>query len=321
MRRPLFEVISPGLYTTVQDLGRTGFRQYGMVVSGAMDPFALQVANLLAGNSRAEAALEITVKGPRLRLLSDCLLALAGGDLGCQLDGTPISPWQSFPAHEGQILSFTRPKKGNRAYLSVYGGFDLPPVMGSKSTYAPAQTGGLKGRPLMKGDILYGPQGSSGKVKVARRRLSPQDVPSYSACPVVRFVWGPEKELFTVESLSAFLNGTYQITQEANRMGYRLTGPPLMLKDEVELISSAVTMGTIQIPPNGLPIILMADCQTTGGYPRLGNIISVDLPLLAQLGPGQQLRFQAIDLEKAHRLYRQRALFLHTLSVAASIDK
>lgn len=317
MIRPLLEVITPGFYTTVQDLGRTGFRKYGMAVSGAMDPFALQVANLLAGNSRKEAALEITLKGPRLRLLNDCLLALAGGDLGCQLDGIPISPWQSFLAQKGQILSFTQPREGSRAYLSVFGGFSIPSVMGSKSTYVPAQTGGLKGRPLKMGDILYGPQGLPGKLKVSRRRLSPQETPRYPTHLVVRFIWGPEKDLFTNQSISSFLKATYRITPEADRMGYRLQGPPLELKEKTELVSSAVTKGTIQIPPNGLPIILMADCQTTGGYPRLGNVISVDLSLLAQLGPGQTLSFQAVTLEEAHRLYYRQELFFRTLELAA----
>jgi antagonist of KipI len=316
MGQPLFEVLKPGLYTTVQDLGRTGFQKYGMAISGAMDPLALQIANILVGNPRHEAALEITLKGPCLRLLSDALLAIAGADLSLDLNGRSIQPWQSFLAKKGQILSFGAPKKGMRAYLAVYGGFDLPKIMGSKSTYVLGQTGGLNGRPLKKGDVLNGTKQIK-EHKGVTHRLAPKHVPHYPDHSQIRVIWGPEKDAFSPDSIEIFLSHWYQITPDANRMGYRLSGPNLLPQEgQGEILSSAVTRGTIQVPPDGQPIILMADSQTTGGYPRLANVVSVDLPVLAQLGPGQSLSFTAVNVDEAHRLYRNQENFLRLLSVA-----
>lgn len=317
MGYPLFEVLSPGLLTTVQDLGRSGFQQYGLSVSGAMDPLALQVANLLVGNPRHEAVLEITLKGPRLRLLHDALLAIGGADLSAKLNDRPIAPWQSFFAQKGEVLSFGPVQKGVRAYLAVYGGFDVPPVMNSKSTYLLGKTGGFKGRALKKGDVLYGCKLL--KRKRARRRLAPEHIPHYADHPLIRVIWGPEKEAFTESSLHQFLTHSFRVSPDANRMGYRLSGPTLVHHEgQTGIISSAVTRGTIQVPPDGKPIILMADSQTTGGYPRLAVVITVDLPALAQLAPGHSLSFKAVDLDEAHRLYKAQERFLRQLSLVST---
>ncbi|WP_188623191.1 biotin-dependent carboxyltransferase family protein [Caldalkalibacillus thermarum] len=317
----MFEVIKPGLYTTVQDLGRAGFQQYGMVASGAMDPFAIQVANLLVGNRRNEAALEITLVGPELRLLNDVVLAICGADLSPSLDGHQVPLWKSFLAKAGQTLSFAAPKQGARAYLAASGGIDVPLVMGSKSTYTKGKVGGLKGRPLAKGDVINGGEAPQAKEKLAGRGLVKSDIPVYHNNQRIRVILGPEQSAFTEESIETFLTKSYQITNQADRMGYRLAGPKLRHKSGADIISDAVALGTIQVPSSGEPIILMADRQTTGGYTRIANVISVDIPFIAQMRPGDKVRFQAVSVEEAHRLYRERERFLRCLSVACGVTK
>ncbi|MDQ0338253.1 antagonist of KipI [Caldalkalibacillus uzonensis] len=316
---PLFEVIKPGLFTTVQDLGRTGFQQYGMVVSGAMDPFAIQVANLLVGNRRDEAALEMTLSGPELRLLNDAVLAICGADLSPSLDGRKVPLWKSFLAKAGQTLSFGPPQQGARAYLAASGGIEVPLVMGSKSTYVKGAVGGFHGRPLDKGDILDGRKPPQAKQKLAGRGLMTEDIPVYQERQTIRVILGPEQAVFTEESIETFLAESYQITSQADRMGYRLAGPKLCHRSGADIISDAVALGTVQVPAGGEPIILMADRQTTGGYTRIANVISVDIPVLAQMLPGQNIRFQAISIQEAHQLYRERERFLRCLSVACGV--
>lgn len=324
--QPWIEVLQPGLFTTVQDLGRTGFQEYGMVVAGAMDAFALQVANLLVGNRRDEAALEITLAGPKLRLLSDALMAICGADLSPTLDGEPAPLWKSFWARAGQILTFGAPRQGARAYLAVQGGIDLPAVMGSKATYVRGRLGGYKGRPIAKGDQLRftlfslgKATGSSDRHALAGRGLRPEDIPRYPAEATIRVILGPDLDAFEEESVDILLSQPYQITSQADRMGYRLSGPKLRHRSSADIYSSAVTMGTIQVPAGGEPIILMADRQTTGGYARIAHVISIDLSQVAQMVPGDTIRFKAVTVEEAQRLYRERERFLRHLSLACQV--
>ncbi|WP_420908712.1 biotin-dependent carboxyltransferase family protein [Brevibacillus humidisoli] len=314
--KDVFRVKKPGVLTTVQDLGRTGYQQYGMVVAGAMDPFALQVGNLLVGNGRGEAGLEITLIGPELEILCDTVIAICGAELSPTLDGSRVPMWKSLKAKKGQTLRFGAPKKGARAYLTVAGGIDVPLVLGSKSTYMKAGVGGLAGRALQKGDILQ--QGSSDRPlqHLIGRGLMPTEIPQYRDSYTARVVLGPDRDSFLEEGITIFLQGEYQITQQADRMGYRLAGPKIRHREGADILSDAIVPGTIQVPANGEPIILLADRQTTGGYARIGTVISVDLPYIAQMLPGHQLRFAEVSIEEAHRLYVKAERYLRELSIA-----
>ena len=319
MSSKVFRVFKPGLLTTIQDLGREGFQQYGMVVAGAMDSFSLQVANLLVGNKRGEAALEITSVGPELEVLNDAVVSICGANLSPTLDGANAPLWKSFEVKKGQILRFGAPKEGNYAYLAIAGGFNVPLVMESKSTYIGVNIGGLEGRALKVGDILH--QGNSiwEQRKLLGRSLTPEDIPQYSSFYQARVILGPERDMFLEEGLNTFLTKKFTITQQMNRMGYRLSGPKIKHRNRADIISDAVTLGTIQVPADGEPIILLSDRQTTGGYSRIGTVISVDIPYVAQMIPGSQLSFKEVSLEEAQRLYVKKEKFLRTLSVASRL--
>ncbi|GGE79560.1 biotin-dependent carboxyltransferase family protein [Priestia taiwanensis] len=310
MTKRVFRVIKPGLFTTFQDLGRTGYQQYGMVVAGAMDEYALQLANLLVGNRRDEAALEITMMGPTLQVLEDVVIAICGGNLSPTVNGEPAPMWKSFRLNKGDVLAFGRPIEGARTYVSVAGGFDIPLVMGSKSTYVKANIGGLEGRVLQTGDVLHGIETTC---VVAGRALHIKEIPRYEKEITVRVCIGPHHHAFLESSIETFFSSVYEVTPQSDRMGYRLKGPALQHAETADIISEAIPLGGIQVPANGEPIILMADRQTTGGYTRIATVISVDIPLLAQALPGCSVRFTAVSVEEAQRLYRERARFLRVL--------
>lgn len=327
-------VLAPGLLTTVQDLGRMGYQHLGVPVSGAMDPFALRVANLLVGNDTGNAALEITLAGPTLRFdTEDALLALAGADLGALLDDRwPVPPWRPVRARCGTTLSFRGGESGCRAYLAVAGGLAVPPVLGSRSTFVRAALGGVEGRALRAGDVL--PLGAppplsqriaarirhgDAPAAVTRWGAAHSFRPAYSAAPTVRLLAGSHTNLLTPDARALLHEAEFTVSPRSDRMGYRLAGPRLELAAPVEVLSEAVAFGTVQLPPDGQPIVLMADRQPTGGYPRIGEVASVDLPLLAQLRPGDALRFQPVTLAEAHRLHRARERDLELLRAAISL--
>ncbi|MHB1683922.1 MAG: 5-oxoprolinase subunit C family protein [Bacilli bacterium] len=319
-------VRQPGILTTFQDRGRYGFQKYGVLVNGAMDMFALRVANILVGNSQDEAALEITLHGPSIELTEDITFAICGAQLSPMLNGSSVSEWRRISAKAGNLLSFGKPASGCRAYLAVAGGFDVPEVMGSRSTYLRGQIGGFEGRALKQGDELKVRQtdlkGSVLKVAVLDENsgldwfVSPTLFPAYGPHPVVRFIPGPDFRLFSAESQRLFGTESFKITPQSDRMGYRLSGPTLELASRQEKVSTAVTVGTIQVPPDGNPIILMADRQTIGGYPCIAQVIQVDVPVLAQLKPGDSLTFQEVTLELAQELWREREMNIRILEQA-----
>ncbi|AQS57259.1 MAG: biotin-dependent carboxyltransferase family protein [Novibacillus thermophilus] len=319
MGRGVLEVIKPGLATSVQDLGRTGYQQYGVVVSGAMDAYALQVGNLLVGNRRGAAGLEITLMGPELGILRDTTIAVCGADLSPTVDGVPIPVWKSVQVKKGQTLTFGQPRSGVYAYLTVSGGIRVPDVMGSKSTYAKARLGGVKGRYVKKGDVLKAEDMADRVKQVGRRGIPPSNVPDYRPSKSIRVVLGPDHELFDLESIETFLSEAYRVTTQSDRMGYRLSGPKLKHTSGADIISDAIMPGTVQVPANGEPIVLMADRQTTGGYSRVATVTSVDLPYVAQLPPGSKLTFEAVSVEEAHRLWIERETLLRQLSIAAGV--
>lgn len=319
MANTVFEVMKPGLSTTVQDLGRTGYQQYGIVVSGAMDRFALQVGNILVGNWRGAAGLEIAMIGPELRLLQDTVIAVCGADVSPTLDGMTIPLWKSLQVKAGQILRFGQPKSGLYAYLTVAGGIEVRTVMGSRATYVKAKLGGFKGRRLQKEDVL-----KRGDIKttirvLAGRRLTPGYIPDYGCTERIRVVIGPDHDAFTKESMRAFLSEKYEVTSQSDRMGYRLKGPKLQHASSADIISDAILPGTIQVPANGEPIVLLADRQTTGGYARIATVISVDLPYVAQMAPGYPFCFEPVSVEEAQGLFVQQEKFMRQLSMGAGV--
>jgi len=297
MKTPIFKVLKPGLQTTVQDLGRFGFRKYGVSPSGAMDSYSLQIGNILVGNELGEAALEAPLIGPVLLALHDVSIAICGGDFTPKINNLEVSLWKSMVIKEGEILSFGRVKNGARTYIGVAGGIQVPRVMNSKSTSLTGKFGGFDGRALEEGDILYG------NPFIRRKRfLDANLIPEYKNPLSVRVILGPHIEKFTPLGINTFLNEEYIISPQSNRMGFQLNGPMIEHNGGADIISDAIPFGGIQVPASGQPIILMAEHQTIGGYSRIGSVISADLPLLAQALPGTKIRFKEVPLNSAQNL-------------------
>jgi antagonist of KipI len=306
----IFKVIKSGLFSTIQDSGRIGYQNEGVVVSGAMDPFAHKVGNILVGNNRNSASLEITMMGPTLQVLKGSVISICGANLSPKIDGKPIANWKTVKIEKDQILSFGQPVNGIRAYIAVSGGFDVPEVLNSFSTYAKGKIGGFKGRTLNENDIIEANDPVKSKLGIG---LSWEIIPDYDPKEPVRVIPGPNTSRFTPNGIKTFLNSQYRITNAADRMGYRLDGPPIKHIDNADIISDAANIGTVQVPKDGKPIILMSDHQTTGGYTRIANVISIDIPLIAQRYPGQTIYFKKISIEKAQSLYKQQVDFLDFL--------
>ncbi len=302
----MLKILKGGMLTSVQDLGRYGFQKYGVIVSGAMDPFAHRIANLLVGNHENAATLEMSLTGPSIEFETDTCIALSGGDLSPRLDDRPSGMWRIIAVKKGSVLSFGAPKKGCRTYLAIAGGIDVPEVMHSKSTYLRAGIGGFQGRALKSGDQVpinsVDSQRLASLLKAANSEQHWQ-IPAirYFKEPVVRVMKGRQFDLFNAESQKQLFNELFTVGSHSDRMGYRLEGVPLSLEQPTELLSEPVSFGSIQVPPDGNPIILMADRQTTGGYPKIGQVASIDLPLISQLKPGDKIRFQEISLEDAQQ--------------------
>lgn len=303
------KVIHPGLLTTIQDLGRFGSQKFGVIVSGAMDSISLRIANLLVGNYEGEGALEITLFGTALQFNSDQLVAITGGDLQATIDGEKAPMWRPILIRKGSILKFKSAISGSRAYVAFAGGIEVPEVMGSKSTYLRAAIGGLQGRALQKGDEFtcgnYSTIGKAFAHQLERMNnhftwsVNYTEFFSFDKTQTIRVLRGSEFDRFDQGSQQAFFSVPYTLTTQADRMGYRLEGEPLSLSEKFELLSEGVTYGTIQVPSNGQPIILMVDRQTTGGYPKIGQVITVDLPRLAQMQSKAEILFQEVTLEQA----------------------
>jgi antagonist of KipI len=307
-------VIKSGLLTTVQDLGRTGYQRYGIAVGGAVDGFAARVANMLVGNPDDAALLELALIGPELRFDQETLVAWCGGDFDARLNGQPLPRERPVRVPAGGLVSFGPARQGAMAWLAVAGGLDVPLLLRSRSTYRRAKFGGKEGRGLIPGDQfeLLPPSPRAKELLTALQRAD-RVAPSWCVKPaalgrpgdagVLRFVRGPEWGWFAPAIQRLFVSAEYTVTKDADRMGLRLEGPPLTLPAPRELISSAVNTGVVQVPPSGLPIILSAARQTVGGYPRIAAVAAVDFPVIAQLKPGDRLRFQEIPLVRAHELY------------------
>lgn len=303
------QVIKPGWHSTVQDLGRYGSQQYGVPVAGAMDQYSAMVANRLVGNPDDAAVLELTLKGPELVLEGDTHVAITGGDFSPTINGKSVSQWECIRVPRGSRLCFGTAQTGARACLAIAGGLDVPVVLGSRSTHCASEIGGLAGRPLRQGDALPINQPNRSAESLVGIRLIDQLIPCYGQSATLRIISGPQQGLFPSTALTTLTSSAYTITPESNRMGYRLIGPKIVRKDPGSFISDGTAMGALQIPADGQPILLMADRQTTGGYPKIGVVITADLPLAAQLAPGNTITFTLTTVAEAQAtLRKQRAL-------------
>ena len=311
-----------GPLTTLQDTGRYGFQKDGVLVSGAMDLFSLKLGNILVGNKESEGALEMTMSGPFLKLPAGLVFALTGAGMGAKLGSKPVPLNRAVYVKEDSALSFGFAAKGARGYLTVAGGFAVPEVMNSKSTYLRAKIGGVGGAPLADGTELETGDLTAEQEKLAAALAGLGGKPfstlgwsvgteSLFAGEPIRVTQGLQADWFSNATLHAFFRSGYTITAQSDRMGYRLSGTPLPYKDSsLEMISEPVTFGSIQVPADGNPIILMADRQTTGGYAKIGQVIQADLPRLAQMKPGQTIYFQPVTLTQAEEALARQADFL-----------
>ncbi len=294
----MISVVTAGLFTTVQDAGRWGYQAYGMPVAGAMDRYAYNIANILAGNPPGAAALEMTITGDTLTFDQPAYVAVCGADMGPTLDGEPLAPWSAFPVPAGGTLAFGFAASGCRAYLAVRGGIDVPVVLGSRSTYTRAAVGGLEGRKLKAGDTLA--IGAADLTDIRPLVLPDEFKPAGNDGGItIRVLPGPQDDYFTAAGLETLFSSTYTITDEADRMGYRLEGPHIEHAGKADIVSDALPLGAVQVPGHGMPIIMMADRQTTGGYAKIGTVIGPDLAILAQAKPGDTVRLRRCSDEEA----------------------
>ncbi len=321
MANSTMEIVSPGLLTTVQDLGRFGYQQYGIPVCGAMDSVSLRIANILVGNREHLAGLEITAIGPTVRFSEDATVAVAGADVEPTLDGAPIASWESVRVPAESVLSFGAPRDGLRAYLAVAGGIDTPPVMNSRATDLKGGFGGFEGRALASGDVL--PVGDSPHPAAAPPHRLPADIsrqPTYGQLFTIRVVLGPQNDAFTESGVSALFNSGYTVSNDTDRTGCRLEGPTIEHRAGADIVSDGTALGSIQVPGSGTPIILLADRGTTGGYTKIGTVISADIGLLAQATPGATIRFKEVSVEEAHEILNDQERMIAEIKASVGLD-
>ena len=313
MSHALMETLEPGLLTSVQDMGRYGFQRFGVPVSGAMDPFSLRASNVLVGNDQDAACLEMTVIGPRIRFLEDTLIAITGADLAFAIDGERMPRWQAIHVGKGSVLTSDVMVDGMRAYLAIDGGIDVPEVMGSRSTYSTSRIGGHRGRPLKVGDVL-----SALPSDPSRRhdeRALPEDLEPvhYGHSHVIRVIVGPQADAFTPGALETLFDSRYSVSNDSDRVGYRLEGPHLRHEAGADIISDGSPAGAIQVPADGMPIVLMADRGPTGGYAKIATVISTDLGRLAQARPGDTISFRQVTVAQANSALLEQEAILYSL--------
>lgn len=297
----MLEILEAGGLLTVQDAGRRGWGKFGVPASGPMDWFAHRAANLLAGNHPESAALEIGFGEATLRAHGDCVIAVTGAGFVASTYAWTFPLWNSFYARSGWLVRVIKHGGGNWAYLAAAGGFEIESMLGSRSTFVRA---GL-GKNLQAGDMLKIGKPARSLDDLSARTLPEEKRPVYNPSPTIEVIQGPQSDWFTHEGLGIFLNGEYIISESSDRMGYRLEGSAIPHTRRADLLSEGMTMGSIQVPANGQPIVMMADSPTTGGYPKIANVITADLPLLAQVTPrAGNIRFKMTTIKKAQSKYR-----------------
>ena len=295
------EVLSPGLQTTIQDLGRFGYGHYGVPPSGALDSFSLRIANRLVDNSENFAGLETTLMGLRLKALTDICVAVTGADLQLQINKQPSKMWCSHVVNKGDILSFAGPRSGCRAYIAFGGGIITPLVLGSRSTSLFSGFGGIEGRSLKKGDYIS-IDSPHEKLSMAGRSLKSQWIPKYSSTWTLRVVWGPQDNDFTNKGKQTLRHTRYTVSPQSDRSGIRLEGAEIQRKRDTaeSIISEGLISGSIQVPGDGKPIIILGE-TVSGGYRKIATVITADLHLLGQIKPGDEIRFAAVSMEEAYQ--------------------
>jgi len=319
----VIEVLEPGLFTTVQDLGREGYGPLGVSPSGAADAVSLRIGNRLLGNAEREAGLEMTLLGGTFAFPDGAVLTLAGSDFGATLEGKPVEMWTPFEAKPKQVLRVGPTRSGARCYLCVRGGIEVQLFLDSASTHILSGLGGHKGRALKKGDVLtIGPGNrtgqkrtgrnaySSGGGTVGKRRLSARALKELQPRKALRVTLGPQSDWFSEAAKKIFYESTYRVAEESNRMGIRLQGGAIPAPAGGEMISEGVALGAVQVPEGGQPIILSVEQQTTGGYPKIANVISADFHSLGQLRPRDEIRFEQVDWDTARTVLREQERLL-----------
>lgn len=293
------KIIMAGAFTTVQDTGRYGYQKSGITPAGVMDRDAYAAANYLAGNDAYAAVLEMTLFGGTFEFTEETVFALTGADMQPLLDGQAVPlnrPWQ---AGAGQQLTLGTAVSGCRTYLAVSGGIDVPPVMGSRSTFVKCAMGGFHGRALRSGDELPVGTSAAAFADIAERRTAQR---KFAPVISVRVIAGPQADYFTEQGLRTFYGTEYEVSTESDRMGYRLSGAAVESRAGTDIISDGIVFGSVQVPAGGRPIILLADRQTTGGYAKIATVCSFDLPQVAQAKPGDKIRFEQITLDAAQKI-------------------
>lgn len=289
------KILNKGLLTSIQDLGRKGYQEYGVPISGVMDEYSHKIANILVNNKLNEATIEVTMIGPKIKFLDNQMIAITGGGLLPQINGKKVKMWKNLLVKEGDILSFSGLNKGLRSYISFAGGIDIPLVMGSKSFYKRA----MIGTEIKNNHIINLKQSNFRQ----QRKLIKKYIPKYKKDITCRVILGPQDNLFSKKGINDLFSSKYKISNDFHRMGIRLDGKNIEHKNSADIISDGLGKGAIQVPGNGRPIIMMSDSQTTGGYTKIGYVIKKDLNKLAQLKPGDFVRFKQINIKKAQKIY------------------
>jgi biotin-dependent carboxylase-like uncharacterized protein len=296
----VIRVLEPGPLTTVQDLGRTGHLRYGIPPSGPMDRAAFVLANRLAGNPETAAGLECTYMGPRFDVERECAIAVTGAPAAVTVNRQPAARWTTLHLRPGDQVRVGAPRGGVFSYIAFSGGVDVPPVLESRATYLRGRLGGVEGRALRAGDVLR-----LREAPIPRARSLPEPVTSQLDEPVIRVVLGPQDDRFTDEGIRTFLESPYEVLPQSDRMGVRLKGPRIKHARGHDIISDGIALGSVQVPGDGQPIVLMMDRQSAGGYTKLATVCSFDIGRLAQVKPGQRVTFRAVAVGEAHRLLRE----------------
>ena len=295
-------VLKAGMLTTVQDLGRTGYQSQGFSVAGVMDVRSFKIANLLLDNPENEAVLEFTLIGPTLQFTSATIIAITGGDFTPTINGEPVPMYEAVYVNRGDILKFGSARTGSRGYIAFSSYLDIPVVMGSRCTNLKSKIGGFKGRKLKDEDYIGFRMKRRYLPYFLSRKLKPDDFSAESE--TLRVVLGPQDDMFSKQGIDTFLSQEYTVTSDFDRMGCRLEGPFIAAKNTTDMISDGIAYGSVQVPSHGKPIILLSDRQTTGGYPKIATVASVDIPKLVQRKTDHRIRFTAISVQEAQKLYR-----------------
>jgi biotin-dependent carboxylase-like uncharacterized protein len=307
----MITILDPGPQTTVQDLGRPGHLRYGIPPSGAMDRPAFVLGNRLVGNPDGAAGLECTLMGPRFSTDAPCAIAVTGADVPVTVNDASAPTWTTLPLATGDTVRVGAARAGVRAYVTFAGGLDIPRVLGSCATYLRGRLGGVEGRALRKGDTLPVAPAPLPPVRAIRRG----DIPELGGTPTIRLVLGPQVDRFTDAGIAALLGGGYEMLPQSDRMGARLRGPRIAHASGHDIISDGIAFGSVQVPGDGQPIVLLVDRQSTGGYTKIATVCSFDIARLGQVKPGQRITFAAVGVADAHRLRRESAAALDDVLV------